>query len=243
MESAISVDSLTNAFSPSAVRTLTGAQMSQYNSPQCGPYSSIFNVSSVIAEHINASRVAAAATTFGLNPASAAVMLQSRIPDHHHHQHHHHSQYSILSLPESASALNICGNNNINNNVIGAMSEMGSPAPSTDGDSIGEQFHTQDSPTSALEDNKLFTLKRAIQASTHFGSKALECNPSFSPKEQENNLINGNKSSCNSTPKKHRVGKTVSIKEVNLVFSPFLNLINQLLSSIQRLNLMSIKHY
>jgi len=237
MESAISADSLTNAFSPSAVRTLTGAQMSQYNSPQCGPYSSIFNVSSVIAEHINASRVAAAATTFGLNPASAAVMLQSRLPDHHHHhQHHHHSQYSLLSLPESGSALNICGNNSINSNVIGAMSDMGSPAPSTDGDSIGEQFHAEDSITSAPEDNKLFTLKRAIQASTHFGSKALECSPAFTPKEQENNLINGNKNSCNPTQKKHRIGKTVSIKQSIHLAALSLNLISQLLSTIINFN-------
>ena len=204
MESAISADSLTPGFSPSAVRSLTGsAQMSQYSGAHCSPYSSIFNVSSVLAEHLNASRVQA----FGLSPVSAAAMLHNRIPDPHH-------SHTLLSLPpESATNLNICANTPIVGNVMNmsAMSDLSSPAPSTDGDSIGDQYQTEDSITSAPEDTKLFTLKRAIHESNHFGSKAQECNPSFVAKEQENSSMNGNKSRCSANPKKTRIGKTVSI--------------------------------
>lgn len=183
--------------------------MSQYGA-QCSPYSSIFNVSSVLAEHLNASRV-----QFGLSPASAAAMLHNRIPDPHSHHNH-----SLLSLPsESASTLSqqLCANNSpIAANVLSAMSDLGSPAPSTDGDSVGDQYHTEDSITSAPEDSKLFTLKRAIHESSRYDSKALECNPSFVGKEQENSLMNGSKSRCTATPKKTRMGKTVSIAYPNL---------------------------
>lgn len=201
MESAISVDPLTPGFSPSAVRTLTGAaQMSQYSSGGCGPYSNIFNVSSVLAEHLNATRVQA----FGLSPASAAAaMLHNRIPDQHHH-----NQCSLLSLqPESVSTINVCTDSPLNNNMT---SDLSSPAPSTDGESIGDHYHADDSMT-APEETKLFTLKRAIRGSNHYGSKGLDCNPTFAPKEQENNLLNGNKNRCTPTPKKSRMGKTVSI--------------------------------
>lgn len=199
MESAISADSLTPGFSPSAVRSLTGsAQMSQY-SAQCSPYSGIFNVSSVLAEHLNATRVQA----FGLSHASAAAMLHNRLPDPHHN-------HSLLSLPpESAASLTICANSPVAGNVMSAMSDLSSPAPSTDGDS-GDQYHTEDSVPSAPEDSKLFTLKRVIHDSNHFGPKSQECNPSFVGKEQENNLMNGNKGRCNTSIKKTKIGKTVS---------------------------------
>lgn len=218
MEStAISAESLTSGFSPSAVRTLTGLaagqasaaqQMSQYqhhhhHSSQCSPYSGLFNVSSVLAEHLNATRVGSA---FGISPATA--MLHSHhhripAPDPTHHQSHHQSMLS--SLTEGMTPLNA-------NVLAAAMSaDLSSPAPSTDGDSNGEHYHTEDSITSAPEDNKLFTLKRAIQAQAHYvgaGGKGLD--PSFAAKEQENSLMNGNKNRCNASPKKHRLGKTVS---------------------------------
>ncbi|XP_054169154.1 uncharacterized protein LOC128966331 [Oppia nitens] len=209
MESSMSAESLTAGFSPSAVRSLTttGAQMSQYTSAaHCGPYSGIFNVSSVLAEHLNASRV----TPFGISPGNAVAMLHNRhIPDPSHH--HHSSQCSMLSIQDSAAALSICGNVGINGNPLTTMSDLSSPTPSTDGDSTGDHYHTEDSITSAPEDNKLFTIKRVIhQTSQHHYNhpKALECNQTFAAKEQENNLINGNKSRCNAQQKKHRLGKT-----------------------------------
>ncbi|CAG2109031.1 unnamed protein product [Medioppia subpectinata] len=244
MESAISAESLTTGFSPSAVRTLTGAaQMSQsayahhhqqhhhhqqqQQHQQCSPYSSIFSVSSVLAEHLNATTRAVSGTAFGISPTSAATAAAAmlhhshhRVPDptaHHgpHPLHHHHSHHSMLSLPESAAALSICGTATpLSANMLAAMTagDLSSPTPSTDGDSNGidVHYHTEDSRGSPPDDHKLFTLKRAIQASAaHYvgAAKVLECSsPSFAGKEQENNIMNGNKR-CNAS-KKHRLGKT-----------------------------------
>lgn len=228
MESAIGTDPLvTSAFSPASAsaihRTLaTAAQMSQYgngnggnhhhhHNTHGGPYSSIFNVSSVIAEQLSVSRVAS--TTFGISPvvhssSSAAAMLQNRLPElgnHHHHQYHH------SYLPERSSSIV----NSINNNVLmGSLSEVGSPAPSTDGDSIVDQFHAEENYTTNSDDNKLLTFKRAMQASNHhFGnSNKMQDARSYSPKEQDGNLINNNHKNGSGSPigKKQRQGKTVS---------------------------------
>jgi hypothetical protein len=205
-------------YSANNSQSVGNSNISQHHShshPHSGPYSSIFNVSSVIAEQLSVSRGATSA--FGINmntpsSASAAVMqqLQSRFPDHHHHLHHspHYSTTAYIPERASHSAINC-------NNMMSSISDIGSsPTPSTDNDSIAEHLHCEENfnhNSNNNEDNKLLTFRRAIQTSSSFSSKANDCGSAFSSKEQKSNLIiSENTNGVANIGKKQRHGKTVS---------------------------------
>ncbi|RWS02021.1 class E basic helix-loop-helix protein 23-like protein [Dinothrombium tinctorium] len=189
-----------SAFVPSAVRAInttaatTSTQMASFNANGGGvsPYSNIFNVSSVVVEQQNVLSVAAA--SLGVkSQAGSSIMLQSRFSD----RLSDHS-YSPLSEKLSSTA----HNGNMISSSLTVPSDIGSPAPSTDNDSLIEPLHS-DETCSISEDSKVLSFNQLSTLSSGYSNKSCEGDKYISKQISDLNTSVNNGSS-----KRQRQGKT-----------------------------------